>query len=262
MRETDFNRIDGFFNGSFQFGVHAYSQLKSVVWGVLGEANSVPYLRSQNLKGHSIFIRPLPKITEYYMLVDDLDSEMVMCHYDKPGRLIVESSPRNFQVWIRSDAPLSDGIKKVLLQELQSDPGAAPAKRWGRAPGFTNRKPKHLMSNGLFPYAKLHYVDCRPAAIELPILSPMPETTAGRASLRRVAAAEILRSDYETGDESRTDIRFCLALMRRGLSDMEIRARLIEERPDWLSHQGGNRLEKYIERTLAKVREWIREPPP
>lgn len=261
MKESDFIKISAFFDNAFQFGVHSICETKSMVWEVPAEIKRLSYLRAQNCKGHNIYIRPLLEYTQFFLLVDDLNQEQVNKHNGEHGRLIIESSPRNYQVWIRCVNPISDDVKKLLLIQLQSDPGAAPNKRWGRAPGYTNRKSQYLMPSGLYPYAKLHYIDSRPVEMVLPEISPeATRTIAFDAAKKETGTQEsFCREDYETGDPSRTDIRYCMALVRRGLADSEIIERLISERIDWRHHQGGNRLERYLVRTIERARSWTLE---
>ena len=262
MKETDFCCIQKYFGDAFQFGVHGVNGEKSYVREVPAELGRIPYLCFRNCRGDNIFMRPLSVVSAHYMLVDDLGEVQAAEHIGKPGRLVVETSPRNYQTWIRTLNPIPDQVKKILLLQLGSDPGAAPKGRWGRSPGFTNRKLKYLGAGAdeqQYPFAKLHFMDARPVEITLPTLPPDAERSAGRASSQRVSAVdEISRSDYEIGDESRTDIKYCMSLFRRGLSDVEIRARLIEERPDWGNHKGGNRLDSYLKRTIEKARLWTR----
>jgi len=54
--------------------------------------------------------------------------------------MVVETSSGNYQVWIHSDRPLSLDEKRYWLKRLHNDPGADRNNRWGRYPGFRNRK--------------------------------------------------------------------------------------------------------------------------
>lgn len=258
MKDTDFNKICIFFDNSFQFGVHSSNGSKSRVWEVAAEPKCLPYLRAENWKGSNIFMRPLPKLSEYYMLVDDLDKIKVLEHMSRPGRMVIESSPCNYQVWIRTVNPLADAIKKELLLQFGSDPGAAPNKRWGRAPGFTNRKAKYARADGLYPFAKLCYLDFGSDEIALPEASVVTTQVVSCDASRKTASDSICRSDFETGDPSRTDIRFCMSLVRRGMSDCEIREILISERLNWEHHASPISRDKYIERTIKKARLWTK----
>ena len=258
MRDGDFARVSSFFTDSFQFGVHASDGPKSKVWEVAAEQKYLPYLRAENCKGNNIFMRPLIEASKFFLLVDDLNKTQVTAHINQPGRMVVETSPLNYQVWVRSANPLDDPIKKVLLVEFGSDPGAAPNKRWGRAVGFTNRKPKHKGVDGLYPFAKLVYFDCSSVVLNVPEQTPEMENVGLFGTPNGTPArGERCRSDFDTGDPSQTDFRYCMSLIRQGLSDSEIYDRILSERSDWQHHTGVNR-DKYLKRTIVKARLWTK----
>lgn len=258
MQDAIFLKICKFFENTFEFGVHRDNGSESVVWRVVAEKNRLPYLRAENCKGNNIYMRPLPEITGYFLLVDDLAPEQLMEHREMPGRMIVETSPANYQVWIRTSNYLSDESKKNILLQLGSDPGAAPAKRWGRAPGFTNRKRKHRMMNGFYPYAKLHYMNSNAVEMEVPFdVVPSDsdeESYYDTSMITTVVSADICRNDYEIGDDSRTDFRYCMALIKRGATDVKLKECLMAERGNWGNHKGGGKLKSYLDRTIRKAR--------
>jgi hypothetical protein len=100
-----------------------------------------------------------------YLPADDLGWERICRQHRhanrvwKPGRMVVETSPQSYRVWIRSQRELSLPEKRYWLKRLGSDPGADPNNRWGRCPGFRNRKEKHRSAPGQYPLAKLIWID-------------------------------------------------------------------------------------------------------
>ena len=68
--------------------------------------------------------------------------------------MIVSTSPENYQIWTHSDRELSVDEKRFWAGCMNSDPGADPRHRWGRCPGFFNRKEKHRSDRDRFPLAK------------------------------------------------------------------------------------------------------------
>ena len=72
---------------------------------------------------------------------------------------VIETSPGNFQAWLKHTQPLpkelSTQAAKRLAERFGADKGAADWRRFGRMPGFTNRKPKHQNALGLYPFARL-----------------------------------------------------------------------------------------------------------
>ncbi len=136
--------------------------------------------------------------------------------------------------------------KRYWLKKLHSDPGADPRNRWGRCPGFRNRKVKHRDLDGGYPLSRLIWVDWKNEA-QIPILSPQPQ---GGGVCRK---KEISRMDYMRGNESVTDFAYAVALARRGYSHDEIKNRLFMERSNWKNHKGPRRIQSYLLRTTVRA---------
>ena len=250
------------------------------LWRAVNGQRRESFLRAKNAEGWHIFMRPAAEREPFYLLADDLSEQQFHQHSDagvwRPGRMVVETSPGNFQVWIRSRLPLTPDQKLHWLRKMGSDPGAYPLGRWGRMPGFRNRKEKYL-KDGQYPLARIVWVDYRrSASIPDPSSSrdpsPVPHDSgfsesgsvlripdfsgmaAGGGCVSSYSAGECTRADYECGDDHRTDFRFCLALIRRGFEDSDIEGRLVSERTDWENHKGDRRMADYLKRTLRKAR--------
>ncbi|WP_416381192.1 DNA-primase RepB domain-containing protein [Klebsiella pneumoniae] len=95
------------------------------------------------------------------MLVDDL-SEFDLDDMKAEGRepaLIVETSPKNYQAWVKvaQDAPAGHRgvIARKLAREYDADPASADSRHYGRLAGFTNRKDKHTTRTGYQPWVLL-----------------------------------------------------------------------------------------------------------
>lgn len=233
-------------------------------WIVQPHPKNIPYLKALNASGCHILLQPVEQ--PHYLLADDLSWETVCRHHRqpdntwRPGRMVVETSPRNFQVWIRSAHPLDLHHKRILLHMLHSDPAADPNNRFGRCPGFRNRKPCHRTPDGQYPLSRLIWVDYNSSAIipqhlfqamtpssPQPFPPPPPE---GAVCLSSPPS----RSRYLRATESETDFAYVLALLRRGYSEHAIRSLLIEQRTSWDHHQGERRKNAYINRTIAKAK--------
>lgn len=249
--------------GAFDWGVYDGQSC----WGTSGRSKNLGYVRAMNAQGKNIFIRPVHEAR--FMLADDLDQRRLEKHHldgddaFRAGRMVVETSPENYQVWIRADRNMEPEEKSYWLKRMGSDPGAAPLNRWGRAPGFRNRKDRHRDASGGFPLAKLVWIDFEtPARVPAAPVSHLPR--GGRVPFRAARKSSFLsigRSDYDAGDESRTDFRFALALARRGATDAEIKARIEAERTEWGNHSGDKRRDAYLARTLRKARSVIDSSP-
>jgi len=259
--EKIFAKLNRFFTGKWQIAV---LDLQKGRWIVEAKGKSISYLKAENAKGNHVLIMPLPETEPFFMLADDLNIQLINCHHKypdytwKPGRMVVETSPENYQVWIRSSRPLEIKEKRYWLKKLHSDPGADPNQRWGRCPGFRNRKEKHMDIHGGYPLARLIWIDWRyQAAIpqkntsvlaKAPPFSPLPGGAVCHGRLNTIS-----RIDYDRGDESATDFAYALALARKNFSAQQIKDYLITERQNWHNHQGNKRMNDYICRTVAKA---------
>jgi hypothetical protein len=254
--ENLFEKIGRYFDGGWRLAV---LDEKKGRWVVNPLAEHLGYLRAENANGRHILMQPADEA--HYLLADDLSRDLLCSHHKdvrgawRAGRMVVETSPGNFQVWIRAANPLSLSEKRFWLRKLLSDPGADPNNRWGRCPGFRNRKEKHRTPTGLYPLAKLLWVDWEKradippvACKELKTLSPQPPR--GRVCHR----GRIHRSDYARDDPSATDFAYALALARRGETDQVIRSRILSERTCWRNHPGERRIQAYLDRTIRRAR--------
>jgi hypothetical protein len=57
--------------------------------------------------------------------------------------------------------------------------------------------------------------------------------------------------------ESEQDFAYILALLRRGVDDETIKARVMNERTDWENHKGPKRMADYLDRSLIKAKSII-----
>ena len=105
------------------------------------------------------------------VLIDDLNAASVrrLAADRLPACATVETSPSNFQVWVRlADAgEMSRRDAVAAARELASryggDPKAVGSGQPGRLPGFTNRKPKYQRGDGRFPFVRL--IEAKPGLI-------------------------------------------------------------------------------------------------
>ncbi len=221
------------------------------------EISNIPYLKAQNADGRHILIQPAPDVECYCLLVDDADWPVILRqhHYPdgtwKPGRMVAETSPGNYQVWIHSAGALPLEEKRHWLRKLHSDPGADPNNRWGRCPGFRNRKEKYRDAEGRYPLAKLVWIDWKELAQIPDPFSHLPRGVYQYSNLSR--------SDCLRGDESVTDFSYAVALMRRGYSNDEVEACLRRERTNWKNHSGERRMQHCLDRTVRRARNVVEE---
>jgi len=117
------------------------SVMISRVWEVETILKSVSWLRHQNRAGRNIYIRP--KGEHDLSLVDDLtkDALLSMKEAGFNPALIVETSPGNYQAWLKHTQQLSKEVStaaaRKLAEKFGGDRGAADWRHFGRLAGYT-----------------------------------------------------------------------------------------------------------------------------
>lgn len=252
--EKIFGKLNAFFRGEWRWAV---LDLESGRWPVPPKPSNIPYLKYQNVCGRHILVQPVKQ--ENHLLVDDISWTIIRRHHQypsgqwKPGRMVVETSPRNFQVWISSSRPLCLVEKRYWLGKLHNDPGADPNNRWGRCPGFRNRKEIYRDSYGHYPLSKLIWVDWKQQA-DIPSHKPAQKAFSPLPQGGWVCRFKsISRSNYDKDNDSVTDFSYAMALARREYSADEIKRRILIERSDWKNHNTERKRQIYLERTIKKA---------
>jgi len=232
-------------------------------WVVEPKPSNIAYLKAENANGRHILIQPHSIIAPHYLLVDDICQPLIQQQHQhkdgrwKPGRMLVETSNNNYQLWIHSRQSLSLNQKRYWLKKLNSDPGADPKNRWGRCPGFRNRKDKHRNSTGRYPLSKLIWIDWKG-------LANIPKISTPQGSLQKFSHQptqvgvcqhrKISRSHYQRADESATDFAYAIALFRRGYTAQFVRHCILSERINWKNHSGEKRKQHYLDRTIKRAK--------
>ena len=241
-------------------------------WSAETLVRSVPWLCYENRRGRNIYVRP--KGEHNVSLVDDLKAPDVrsMKNAGFAPALVVETSPGNFQAWVKHHKPLSKEIGTAAARELArrfgGDLGAADWRHFGRLSGLTNRKEKYRNSEtGLYPFVLLQeasgavYPEAERfvASVESAVqrLHQEQARTIAVYSRKPVANTAIktideFRSDprYD-GDGTRIDLAYAVYALGHGVGTDDVRAAL---RSRNLSHKGNERRQNdYVERTTRKA---------
>ncbi len=243
------------------------------VWDAETVVKSVPWLRHQNCEGRNIYIRP--KGEHDLSMVDDLALHAVSAMKEAgfTPALVVETSPGNYQAWLkhanRLNKEVSTAAARALAEKFGGDRGAADWRHFGRLAGFTNRKAKYLdVSTGLYPFARLIEYGGRIYPEADRFLTGLKNEIEGQQADRKrfrneVAHLALVRSkDLKTvdafradarygGDGTRIDLAYAVYAFSHGATAAEIEAAI---RSRDLSHKGNERRQNdYVERTIKKA---------
>ena len=229
------------------------------------------WLRRENARGAHIFVRPhgLSRLT----LVDDLSSSALnsMKRAGFAPTLVVETSPRNFQAWLKharvfSNRESSTAAARELAARFQGDPSSADWRHFGRLAGFINQKPNRRLPNGLQPVVRLREspgaVFAEASRFQLEVVRLVEQARLLRLAQLRLCSA----SDRHTrrtltdfhqhpryqGDLHRADMAWASYAARHGVSAAQIAAEICGARD--LTKKGTIRRQvAYGERTAAKA---------
>jgi single stranded DNA-binding protein len=227
------------------------------------------WLRRENARGAHIFVRPhgFSRLT----LIDDLNEEalatMTVCGF--APALVVETSPGNFQAWVKharalGSSRLSTVAARALATRFGGDLSSAASRHFGRLAGFTNQKFKRRLASGMQPFVRLRqWSGCTfPAAeqflveVERLAVCAQQEYQAhaypGRRSGPLREVAEFHCNPRYGGDLHRADLAWACYAAVHGLGATEIAAALGAARD--LSKKGAIRRQlAYANRTANKA---------
>ncbi|GAB3962994.1 hypothetical protein GCM10028805_65220 [Spirosoma harenae] len=213
----------------------------------LAKPETIRYLRDKNRKGFDIYVRP---VGYQYVLLDDLSFDSLWELAKLKPCLLIETSPANYQAWlILPMLPVNRETAKAICQELaiqlKADPACAEPDHVGRLPGFTNRKEKYRLPNGLFPFVRL----CR-SAYRISSFYP-----SGGAVLNHPNSAPVTPRRHSPKEYSLSEQDFGVAcgMIRAGKSDSEIMQHLLTTSPD-LASRKGKYTDNYLSRTITNAR--------
>jgi hypothetical protein len=182
----------------------------------------------------------------------------------------IETSPANFQVWLRHgqllDEVTSTRAAKALAQRFGGDLSSADWRHFGRLAGFTNPKRERQLLSGMQPFARLiessGCVYSQATAFIAEVRATLQAETVSRTRKRvgeGSANGSQLRSlkDFHddpryAGDLHRADLAWANHAAAAGWSATQIENQLMRERD--LSKKGHDgRQREYAKRTAEKA---------
>jgi hypothetical protein len=238
-------------------------------WDTETLLRSVPWLRLQNADGRNIYVRP--KGEHDLSLVDDLSGDAVrrMKSSGYAPAAVVETSPGNFQAWLKHPHQLPRELSTLAARKLAEafggDRGAADWRHFGRLGGFTNRKPKYLTERGLFPFVRVieasghRYQEGERFVAAVSVMREIEVQAREKKRYdlplrgpRAIKSIEDFRANPQYGgDATREDLAFSIYALSHGSTPGEIAPTL---RSRDLSHKGDDkRQNQYVSRTISKA---------
>ena len=251
-------------------------------WNLQEVLKAVPWLKQMNAaKGCDIYVRPCGSVG--LVLIDDLGLGTIqrMKQEGVAPAVVVETSPLNFQAWVRVsaepiEAKLATQIAKLLAARYGGDPNSTDWRHFGRLAGFTNRKPQYQGSQG-FPFVLAH--ECKgEVALEAqnltlearqillatdrpsdgqPASGGLKNMTEGHSGSDPVAffakAATNIRSEYgEATDYSRLDWMVAKQMIAQGFAREDI-AHALQQASPALDHRKAGHVQDYTHRTVKNA---------
>jgi hypothetical protein len=246
------------------------------VWDRDSLLRSIGWLRHENREGRNIYIRPNGE--HYLTLVDDLRAPAIaaMRRTGFTPAIVAETSPGNFQAWLKHPEQLSKEMgtaaARALAEKFGGDRGAADWRHYGRLAGFTNRKGKYRdEATGLYPYVRLVCATGCVYAEAQSFLSRVRADIEGQHRIeeqRRIEMASCRRDGNGRnvrfksidefrcdprygGDGTRIDLAFAIYALSHGATTDQVGTAI---RTRDLSHKGTEKRQfEYVERTIKKA---------
>lgn len=261
----------------------ASGQMMNREWSPQEVVQNAAWLKRMNAQGNDIYIRPAEQARHGLVLVDDLSSDDLdaMKQDGREPAAIIETSPKNYQAWVKvaQEAPAGHRgvVARELAREYDADPASADSRHYGRLAGFTNRKDKHTTRAGYQPW-----VLCRESSGQSATAGPELMRDAGQVlenierrqekarRLEGIEAGPQRRYRRDAVDEYRSemaglvkrygdDLSKCdyiaaMKLASNGREPDEIAKAMAEASPAIMDRKAGHEAD-YIKRTVQKVME-------
>ena len=264
----------------FETGIYRDGRMLLRTWDADKVLSATAWLSRENSQGANIYIRPHGE--HDLTMIDDLTRDAVarMRSSGFDPAVVVETSPGNFQAWVKHavtlDRETSTTAARVLAERFGGDMGSADWRHFGRCCSFTNRKTRHRNpQTGLFPFVQL--IEARGAVYpnaedfvagnrrgleekrrERDRLRAQTVRTMDSSSPRRSIAD--FRNDPRYGAVRHgADLAYSVYALAHGATEAEVEAAI---RTRDLSHKGAEkRVDDYIARTIHKARERVGRVP-
>lgn len=245
----------------------------------------IPNLKRLNAQGKHIFIQPAEN-DHKLILVDDVsfdDIENMAKKGHKPA-LTVETSPDNYQAWVKSSESLTGHeratMAKFLARKYDADPNSAQERHYGRLAGFTNQKAEHQNSQGRQPFVLLRSSTGEPAQALPAQVKQMRERINKQMAIsdqrdyldqiakvkpsrkaERMAVSEYKSLQAHYGKDyqySEGDWMVAKKLLANRISKAEVMAVMVKHSPEVEERKRTVNVEAYVTRTVNKAADAVK----
>ena len=236
----------------------------------------VAWLKHANTCDHDIYVRPASAARPHgLVLIDDLKGRAIqaMAAAGYHPAVLLETSPANYQAWLRFIPPPTDDIRgllaKMFARSYRADLNSADSRHYGRLAGFTNRKKKYRYlrrpvwvllrrSTGAVTHLSEQLVQKAISAhsrTTRKTIPQQPQSLAGLGTGRRVYTQVFAGLEKRYGEQldySRADWAAAKRLRYLGFQRQQIEQILLELSPN-LAERKKRHQNDYVARTAAKV---------
>jgi len=180
-----------------------------------------PWLWSKNSKSSNIWVRPAATLRSHpIIMLDDLPSPTSLAISRKYRSAVVETSPANTQIWLVCSIALGredrQNVARSLCALVSSDPGAISEPRWGRLPGYRQRKPGKSGWTNILTISGCSLLD------------PTPHLTPSIHPPGGVGGGFMAASAPHDVDTSRQEFAYACHALRAGVDAREVEASIAE----------------------------------
>lgn len=212
------------------------------------------FIKNQKRKENVYFSFSKDNETFDIAFVDDI--EKIEVFKKKNHFLLVQTSEQKYQAYFKLDKPVSAfdlyKIQKVLCHLYKGDVGALSPYQLKRLPYFYNTKyEKPFLVKSVFEGQNVV-----PVEDVLRYYQKTFETTAN-TNINNNVIKNISKTwdDFANPDLSVADMRYACYLVRCGLSDEEIKQRLLNESPNITTRK--RNIRDYLDRTIRKAKNYV-----
>lgn len=245
-------------------------------WTEAEVIKNASWLKRMNATGNDVYVRPAEQERHGLVLADDLSADAIerMKADGLEPAVVVETSPDNFQAWVKvgeqTTAETRKSIARGLVSAYGADPGSADGRHYGRLAGLTNQKPEHALG-GRQPWVLCRESRGTGATRGRTVLTETEQAIARESDtqerIRDIESSPTRRRGNALGmyksemrgllkrfgkDLSKCDYIAAMKLASAGHSVEDIATAMRIASPE-LASRKGRYLDDYCERTAAKV---------